>query len=85
MWPFRNENRRTQLMDPDSYAKLLIRITERDADLATLKAKITAVELSIASINGKMSSKLRDLRKEFESEQVNTNESYINSGEVPIG
>lgn len=84
MWPFTNDSR-TKLMDPDSYAKLLNRITERDADLATIKSKIAVVELDIANLNRKMRTKLQDLRKEFETEQVTTNESYINSSEVPVG
>ena len=51
-------------MDTDAYAKLLNRIVERDADLSTLKAKITALQLDVDNFNRRLGTKLRELSKE---------------------
>lgn len=87
MWPFKKsndgtDNSRTKLMDSESYAKLLNRIVERDADLSTLKSKMAAVELDINNLRGKLSQKLRDLQKEHKEEQA---EKDLNDGYLPFG
>jgi len=66
MW-FKNNDRNKNIMDPDTYAKLLNRIIERDAEIATIKAKITGMQLDVDNFNRKLSSKLRELKQEAES------------------
>ena len=64
MWFRKNYDTNTPVMDTDAYAKLLNRIVERDADLSTLKAKITALQLDVDNFNRRLGTKLRELSKE---------------------
>lgn len=69
------------LIDPDTYAKLLNRITERDAEIGTLKNKVAALEVDVAHLRGKLTSKLRELLKEVQAESEQA-EKDISSNEV---
>ncbi len=83
-WIKKNEkDTRASVMDPDSYAKLLHRIVERDAEVTTLKSKVNALELDIQSIRSKLSAKLRDLQKEHNQER--TEETLNTSDSVYFG
>jgi len=64
MWFRKHYDTNTPVMDTDAYAKLLNRIVERDADLSTLKAKITALQLDVDNFNRRLGTKLRELSKE---------------------
>ena len=61
----KNEDSVPKSMDPDSYAKLLNRITDRDAEVSTLKSKVANLEADMVLLRGKLSAKLRDLQKEY--------------------
>ena len=64
----KDPDRSAPLIDPDTYAKLLNRISERDTEIASLKSKVAALEVDFAHLRGKLTTKLKDLRKEFEEE-----------------
>jgi seryl-tRNA synthetase len=70
------------LMDPDTYAKLLNRIVERDAEITSIKAKITGLQLDVDNFNRRLGQKLRELKKETEEVQAenNLNDEYIHFG-----
>ena len=72
MWLFKKNGQDSvpKSMDPDSYAKLLNRITDRDSEVSTLKSKVANLEADVVLLRGKLSSKLRDLQKEHSSQQA---------------
>jgi peptidoglycan hydrolase CwlO-like protein len=83
-WKKNNNGQDTgkNVMDTDSYAKLLNRIVERDADISTLKSKVANLQLDVDNLRNKMSKKLRDLQTEFDETE---SEKDLSDGYVPFG
>jgi len=76
------KNPSKNLMDSDTYDKLLKRISERDSEVATLKSKVEVLQQDVTSLRGKMSTKLRDLQKEY---NLTEEESSLSDGYLPFG